>query len=298
MFRIDGISGVEFCTVDELVNDVQMEQLGFEKIQVSGRSRSYGKSVTAYYYKEDCSYVYAECFIAKLNAYTKLIIDKEKFEALGMKDKVVVLNTGKGDGTRAVPSVSDSKTIKAIHKCGHEGKEVDHTQMSLNIITEESLRECSTLQNSRNKNKLHAWGMHWDGTFYIRIDEKNGLLSESDIEVLRQNGFSVKETKRNVRVEKEFSNELDAIRELRDYEVRFYGQYAFNPLMDMRGHFDAKFDQLILGIKSEEDVMKEILSDYANDAVLIARYNLEKEYQSRGMQYNTGETLSNGRFIS
>ena len=135
MFRIDGISGIEFCEVDELVNDAVMEQLGFKKVQVFGRSYIYGKNITAYYYKEGCSYVYVECFFVKLNAYTKLIIDKEKFEALGMKDKAVFLNTGKGNGSRAVPSVRYNGKTFAIHKCGHEGKEVDHTQMSLSTFS-------------------------------------------------------------------------------------------------------------------------------------------------------------------
>lgn len=298
MFRIDGISGIEFCEVDELVNDAVMEQLGFKKVQVFGRSYIYGKNITAYYYKEGCSYVYVECFFVKLNAYTKLIIDKEKFEALGMKDKAVFLNTGKGNGSRAVPSVRYNGKTFAIHKCGHEGKEVDHTQMSLNIITEESLRECSTKQNNKNKKNLHKWGMTWENKFYICIEENNDILSESDINGLKQSGFSVKETKRSVKIEKEFLNELDAIKALRNYEVTYYDQYAFNPLNDMRGHFEVKFDQLILGTKTEEDVIKEVLIDYANDAGLIARYNLEKEYQSRGIQYNTGKTLENGQFVS
>lgn len=298
MFKMDGITGVEFCTVDELVDNSVMEQLGFIRTEVSNFSHGHDRNITAYFYKEDLPYVYVECYIAKLDAYTKLIIDKKKFEVLGMKDKVVVLNTGKGDGTRAVPSVSGGKTIKAIHKCGHENREVDHIGMSLNIITEESLRECNTKQNSRNKKNLHAWGMYSDGTFYIQINEVTGILSDKDIEELRQTGFSVKVTKNKIHIEKEFVNELDAIKELRAYEERYYGEYAFNPLNDMRGHVDAKIDQLIFGTKNEEDIIRELLADYSHDAVLIARYNLEKEYQSRGMQYNSGKVLSNGRFVS
>ena len=170
--------------------------------------------------------------------------------------------------------------------------------MSLNLITDESLRECSTLQNSRNKINLHTWGTYLDGTFYVYIREKNGLLSESDIEELRREDFSVKINKNYVNIEKGFEKEIDAIKTLRAYEEKYYGEYAFNPLNDMRGHIDAKIDQLIFGTKSEDDVIREILADYVNDAVFIARYNLEKEYENRGMYYNHGNILENGRFVA
>ena len=140
--------------------------------------------------------------------------------------------------------------------------------------------------------------MSHDGNFFIYIEEKIGFLSETDIKELRRAGFTVKIGSKNIKIRKSFVYEIDAIRELRNYEVGFYGEYAFNPLNDVRGHFEAKFEQLILGTKSEDDVTREILADYSNDAVLIARYNLEKEYQSRGMEYNTGNTCDNGRFVS
>ena len=300
MFRLEGITGVEFCNESELVDNKMMEQLGYERVEIAGCNGKYGQNITAYFYKDDSQYVYAECYIAKLNAFTKLIIDKSTFDKLDMKNRLIIINTGKGggSGTRAVPYVWYNDKMLAIHKCGHEGKEVDHKQMSLNLITKESLRECNTTQNSKNKKNLYTWGMYMDGTFYIRIEENDGILSDIDIEELKQSGFSVKVTKKNIHIEKDFENEIDAIKELRAYEERYYGEYAYNPLNDMRGHIDAKIDQLILGTKTGDDVIREILTDYANDAVLIARYNLEKEYESRGMDYNHGNILENGRFVA
>ena len=66
----------------------------------------------------------------------------------------------------------------------------------------------------------------------------------------------------------------------------------------MRGHFEAVYRYLILGEISEEDVTRAILKSISSDAVLIARYNLEEEYEKRGISYNHGRVLQDGHFVA
>lgn len=298
MVKINNVTGVEFCDFADLVNNEEMERLGFSHHEVLGANRKAGRNVSAYFEKEDLPYVYVEAYIAKLNACTKFIIDKQIYEKLGLSNKVVILNTGKGDGTRAVPSVWYDGTTFALHKANHRGVEVDHTSFLLNIITEESLRECKTKQNLKNKKNLYSGSVYCGETTYIKLEETSGVLSAEVISELIDAGYKVKVLKSKVRIEKSFENEQEALRALGRYEKIAYGDFAYNPLNDMRGHFEEKFQQMILGTMTEEDIICSILEDYADDARMIARYNLEQEYESRGIAYNRGKILENGQFVA
>lgn len=281
MRREDYVTGVEFVEESELVNNDEMERLGFKRILLTKKT-TFGTNVTQYFLRDDLEYVYVECYFAIVNTCARFIISKSYFDILNMSEKMIFLKTGSGDGSRGVPCVScDGKNV-AIHKAVYRDREVDHVSNSLNIITEEDLRACSTWQNAKNKKGLHSWGMLENGKFFVRIEETQTLLNDKDIELLRAYGYKVALQNRT-RLYKEYDTEIEAIKALRAYEDIFYKEFTYNPLQDMRGHFQAKFEQLILGTKTKDDVTREILEDYRNDAKAIARYNLESEYERLGI---------------
>lgn len=290
------VTGVELFDLEDLVGVEAMEKAGFT-MTTTRRSTENGDNVTSYFVKDDCNYVYAEAYIAKVGKYLRLIIEKSYFNKLGMIAKPILLKTGSGDGSRGVPCVSVMGVPFSIHKAEYRDVQVDHINNSLNIITSDSLRPCTTSLNAKNKKGLHSWGMTSTGRFYIEIKETKGFLSDADIESLIADDFKVK-VKSRIHIYKEFNTEIEAIKTLRAYEKKVYGEFAYNPLQDLRGHFQIKFEQLILGTRTNEEVIREILEDYRNDAKAIARYDLESEYGSRFMTCNHGITLANGQFVS
>lgn len=287
------VTGTELVDSSELVNNVEMARRGFKNIEIASRG-----NITGYFMKEGSDYVYVETYSAALKKCARLIVDKGIFDMLDLEHRTVVLNSGKGDGTRAVPSVSVDKTIKALHGCVYEGAQIDHSFMSLNIITKDSLRECTTADNAKNKKNLHKCKKLSRGGFGVEIKEKYGFLSEVDLDTLRNEGYTISNCSNGVVIRKRFETEREALKAIREHENRFYGDYAYSPLKDMRGHFEAVYRYLILGEISEEDVIREILESISTNAVLIARYNLEDEYEKRGMPYNHGSVLQDGSFVA
>lgn len=282
----------ELVGVNELVNNTEMAERGFTHTEVVSRGNT-----TVYFKKEGSNYVYVETYASKLGMCARLIVDKSIFDRHDLEHKTVILNTGKGDGKRIVPSISADKTIKALHKCFFKDAQVDHSYVSLNIITNDSLRKCTTADNARNKKNLHKC-KQVDGVFQIDIKEKKDFFTEADMDTLRNEGYTVSKLANGVHIRKTFETELEGLKAARDYEERFYGDFAYNPLKDMRGHFNLKFKQLILEEMTEEDVTRAILKSISSNAVLIARYNLEEEYEKRGISYNHGRVLQDGHFVA
>lgn len=291
------VTGVELFGLEDLVSREVMEEAGFT-MTTTRRSTENGDNVTSYFVKDDCNYVYAEAYIAKVGKYLRLIIEKSYFTKLGMIAKPILLKTGSGDGSRGVPCVSVMGVPFSIHKAEYRDVQVDHINNSLNIITSDSLRQCTTALNAKNKKNLHAWGKAIDDRFFVEIKETRDFLIDAEIKALREQGFTVKAKAKKVYIYKEFDTEIEAIKTLRAYEKKVYGEFAYNPLQDLRGHFQIKFEELILGTKTKDDITREILEDYRNDAKAIARYDLESEYERFGMTCNHGITLANGQFVS
>ncbi|SEW39012.1 hypothetical protein [[Clostridium] fimetarium] len=298
-------TGTALCSVSELVDKKDMVARGFEVVKVEGDMKDGFKNTTFYFIKADSDYVYAECYFSNYIRCCRLIISKSIFEKLGLRKlNAICLKVGTGDGTRCVTYVTlNSKPFKLHNAFSVSvGEEVDHKQISLNLITNESLRAASTALNQKNKIYANHVSMMKNGHFGFVIKENPKILSDADIKELQDpNGknYTIKIGSRNeLFLSKEFTTELEGLQEQRAYEEKYYGEFAYNPINDMRGRFELKFQQLIMQSISERKVIDTILEEYKNNAYSVQRYNLMPLYEKYHMDYNKGKSAANKEFLS
>lgn len=291
----DGFAGMEYWNKSELVDYAMMEKSDFKTIERYGKSK--GKNnLTVYFINQNNPYIYVECYFANVDRYSRFILSKEVFYKYNLADKAISLNV-KGDSIRSVPYVNVDGNMKAIHKLFGIKGEVDHKTLSYNLITEDNFRLASHLLNEKNYLQLDIIMRLCTGGFKIFIEEDRMMFSEDDLVELEKMGFEIKPNKK-LKITKVVGTKADALRAIKEYEDRFYGEFAYSPINDLRGRFDLKFQQLILGTMTEDDVIKTVLNEYAHDAYSVHRYNLIPLCEKYGIPYNEGITLPNGDLVN
>lgn len=291
------LRGLEYFDESELVDNRDMIAKGFKIYDAAGNRSANGRNATAYFDNQELGVIYAECYIAKREQFLKLIIDRHLFESYGLRNKAISLNTGKGDGKRCVPSVSRNRTTVALHRLFEIKEDIDHSMHSLNIITRENVRGASTLLNNKNKLQVDAIKVLSTGEFMISFSENKKLLTNVEINELKKMGYSVN-IKKRIEIRKCFDTKVESLKAIREYEEKFYKEFAYSVIYDLSGRFDLAFQQYILRTMTEDDVIKTILKDYANDACSVYRYNLIPLFEKYDMPFNKGITLPNGDLVN
>lgn len=296
-YFVNGFKGMEYCTEEDLVINEDMEKRGFEVFEVGGNiSTRTGGNKTAYFVHPDLLYVYAECYFGKVDRYARLIIDKEMFYTYNLFKRAITLTTDKGCGNRCVPSISQGTSVD-LHRLIGITEAVDHIWGTLNIVIKDSLRASSSFLNNKNKEQVDAIKETKSGWFMVSFNENKKLLNENGINTLKQMGYEVS-LRARISISKSFETKLEALIAIKEYEDMFYKEFAYSIIKDMRGRFELKFQQLILGTMTEDDVIKTVLKEYAYDAYSVHRYNLIPLCEKYGIPYNEGITLPNGDLVN
>ena len=296
-YFIDNFKGMEYWYESELVDNDMMRARGFDIVEVEGNfiASTGGCNKTVYFIHPDLSYVYVECFLNATGRYTRLIISKKVFNKY-LSKKAIHINQ-KRTNNISVPAANICGK-KDLHKLFGIVGEVDHISGSYNLIIDENLRGVSRSENNRNREQPYVVKNTKTGRFIVRMALNKRLVSDKDQDYLRQLDYEVVDTG-IVNFYKEFKHEVDAIKGLRMIEERFYKEFAYSPINDMRGRFELKFQQLILGTITEDDVIKTVLKDYAMDAFSVHRYNLIPLCEKYGIPYNDGgEPATNGDLVN
>ncbi len=290
---INGFKGMEFCKKEDLVVNADMSARGFDIIEVEGnKSKKTGSNKSAYFVHPDLPYVYAECYFRNVDRYAQLIVSKKLFDDY-LSRKAIIINLKMG---RYTPCITHIDKVD-LHRLVGNTKIADHITGSYNLLIEENIREADSLHNSKNKEQVGVVKDIATGKFIVRLHMNKRLVSDEDMKDLEDMNYDITDTG-IVNVYKDFDTKVEALKALRMLEERLYKDFAYSPINDMRGRFDLKFQQLILGTVTEDDVIKTVLKEYAHDAYSVHRYNLIPLCEKYGIPYNEGITLPNGDLVN
>lgn len=154
-----------------------------------------------------------------------------------------------------------------------------------NLAIEETLRLCTPIENNRNKNHFPTLSKV-DRVWFWEKSEKRETLSDEMIEGLRSDDFEIS-GKDILKVRKYFDSEEEAYEGYYDYEKKVYGDFAYNPLRDMRGFANMYIRMKVIGDVTQDEISREILKSinkHSDAAKVIARYQLKEEYIRLGVK--------------
>ncbi len=179
--------------------------------------------------------------------------------------------TDRHDEKRKIIFFEEGKNI-ALHRVvvdAKDGLSVDHRAHSTFINTEEMLRECTNMENSRNKR------------FYSRINAGNRSFSikdnVEDVEVksmLEDAGYKFR---RGRIYSPKFDSQTALYREVNRLEKALFGEFAYDPLMDFRDTFYAYVAYRCLGWYSLEEVKEYNREYFLEHNSGVSEYYLLKE---------------------